>query len=176
MIKHFYSSKEWERRVVPKETQLPLKASDVQGFLLSALPHKFGPYSVISSYFTSIRSGPDYYNTLCEISLYELNQERDGGVFQFFIRSKKLTPSLKLNELNDSNEALVINGLISLQIFKNYRGATIPPTLNIVDRVVHKKSKEEISHIEYYEIFRALRRAKDAYVRKHRDKKVKSSE
>ncbi|MCO7223559.1 hypothetical protein [Pleionea sp. CnH1-48] len=157
MKKPLYSTKEWRRHGVTKECQLSIKASGVQDFLLSCLPEDFKLYSLISSYYTKLKNSSEYFNVLREIRLDDLNHEYSEGVSQYFIRSKKLTPNISLEAIDNSNEFLVLNGLISLQVFKYFRGVTVSPTLLIVDSIINRQSKSKVFHKKYYQISETLK-------------------
>ena len=78
------------------------------------------------------------------------------GISQFFIMSKALTPPLGLRGLPASNETLLLNGLICLQIYSKFRGMTTKPTIMLVDAIQNKTNNKVVQHAAYRDIFWAL--------------------
>ncbi|MCO7225562.1 hypothetical protein [Pleionea sp. CnH1-48] len=158
-----YTESEWCRIGTTKEYELSVDESKLTAYLKVNLPKEFSPYALIASYFQRDLVYGGYTNVRQEIPLSKLKEFIDNGVSQFFIQSKTLTPKINLRTLPQSNETLLLNGLICLQVYRKFRGLTSRPTILMVDAIRNTEVGGRFKHNHYQEIYWSLQKE---YIRK----------
>ncbi|MCO7227524.1 hypothetical protein [Pleionea sp. CnH1-48] len=153
-----FKESEWCRVGTTKEYELSVDEGNLTKYLKANLPSEFGPYVLVASYFQRDLVFGGYTNVRKEIPLSKLKEFIDNGVSQFFIQSKTLTPKINLRILPPSNERLLLNGLICLQVYRKFRGLTSRPTILMVDAIRNKDFGGRFKHNHYQEIYWSLQK------------------
>ena len=154
---NYFKESSWQRYGVAKQISLNYP-STLSHLLTSGLLVDYEPYVIIASAFKKNMGNNSYKNIRRTIKVWDLENYIQQGVSQFFIMSKAITPPFNLAQLANSNEELMLNGLICLQIYQRYRGIYTSPTLMMVDTIQNRTNNQVVEHGGYKEIFWSLRK------------------
>lgn len=159
--KVIYDVENWYR--VGRGQGLEFFATDdeVQEWLLTILPKEYGPYTLVGADIVEVEK-KKYIEKGFEFDIGELKKavyEKEEPRWNYWIRSKVITPELDFSREKRITWVLSYTGLISLHHgldLKNLgRDAS---SIGIVERVRNKNTGEEIIHEEYLKLSKYLSR------------------
>ena len=162
-----YDVNEWRRLGRGKDLQFFATDDEVQDWLIKALPKKYAPYTLIG--VESVKAGKIYIREPFELDVTELKRAMHWGNkvrWQFWIRSKIITPELNFSKQMRITWVFSYTGLVELQHGSNirhyglntkelYRDAS---SIGVVDKVINDATGDIKHHKEYLRIFNSLKR------------------
>lgn len=156
-------SRDWHR--VGRGLTIQFYATDEEvASWLGRMPAEFGPYSLVGFDRVSRPSGRyEWWPFDCSVSDFFgcLAGQRERR-FKWFIRSRRLTPTLPTRDLSDERD-WSLNGLIDVQHGARFRERQVASSMGITSAVENDQTGERVRHEAYEQIFASLRRS----VREH---------
>jgi hypothetical protein len=156
-----YDVDNWYRIGKGRVLQFFATDDEVQEWLLTMLPSEYGPYTLVGADLVRVEKkkyvekGFEFDITELKQAIYEIEYPR----WQYWLRSKVLTPELDFSRQKIITWVLSYTGLVGLHhggYIKNMgRDAS---SIGIVDTVSNKSTGEVIKHSEYLKIFNILAR------------------
>jgi len=155
-----YDVDNWFRIGRGRELQFFATDDEVQSWLLNFLPEEYAPYSLVGA--DLIKKGKIYIEQGFEFDISELEKamyEKDETRWHYWIRSKVLTPELRLITGERITWTLSYSGLVSLQHGRELQNmGRDASSIGIVERVKNEKTGEIRHHKDYLRIFNSLKR------------------
>ena len=158
-----YAVKEWRRLGRGRGLDFYATDDEVQRWLIEGLPAHSAPYTLVTIKTTGYRE--TYLEQGVEFGIEELKKamyELDKVRWQYWIRSKMITPELELSPNRRLTWVLSFSGLVELQhgLYNKNRWVEgrDASSIGIVDRVINDATGAMIEHKGYLKIFNALRK------------------
>ncbi len=133
---------------------------EVQEWLAGCLPEQFGPYSLVGA--DRVKQGRVYVEHPFEFSIHGLSQamyEKDEIRWQYWIRSKVMTPELDFACERRVTWVFSCNGLVELQHGRTIRGmGRAASSLCLVDKVRNEDTGETRHYKDSLKVFNSLQR------------------
>jgi hypothetical protein len=156
-----YDVENWYRVGRGQVLQFFATDEEVQEWLVSMLPQEYAPYTLVGADMIEIDKNK-YIEKGFEFDITELKKaiyEKEEPRWQYWIRSKVITPKLDFSREKKITWVLSYTGLVGLdhggQVKRIGRDAS---SIGIVDKIKNKKTDEVIRHNEYLKIFNILAR------------------
>lgn len=149
----------WERASRGRELQFFATDDELYDWLMCSLPGEFQPYFLLGQ--DRIEEGRTYRWEAFDIPLADSIRsfrERPRGRYIYNLRSRTLTPDLRLTHQVDVSRLCTLNGLICIEHGFVHRGKQDPSRISLVDRVRSVATGEVIHSKGYLTIYRALKR------------------
>ena len=144
----------WVRQSRGRTFDFDLQDSEVQDLLMQCLPTEFGPYTLIGTYLEKV--GKLYEERFLETKLDQYLELRKRDISDIFVKSEQLTGQFDYSDKEGLFGLLPTNGLINIQV------DVLPAFLDgvgIVNRIINEDTGEIVTHVEYEQIFKAMKKA-----------------
>jgi hypothetical protein len=159
-----YDVDNWHRVGRGRVLQFFATDDEIQEWLLSALPPEYGPYTLVGADLVQIEK-KKYIQKGFEFGIDELKRamyEQDETRWEYWIRSKVITPQLDFSRHKMISWILSYSGLVGLHHGSYNKNKWVDgldaSSIGIVDQVNNDKTGEKIQHKEYLNIFKKLNR------------------
>ena len=137
---------------------------ELQKWLLEALPDTCGPYTIVGA--DSVRNEQKRYSQrFFEFPIHKFKEamyEKDSVRWEFWIRSKSITPVLNVSHCHDIKKQLSFSGLIRIchgsYSNRGFHDGWQESTIGIVTQIENANSGRQIINDEYLKIYKALER------------------
>jgi hypothetical protein len=156
-----YDVDNWYRVGRGKVLQFFATDDEVQEWLLTMLPSGYGPYTLVGADLVKVdkkryvEKGFEFDITGFKKAIYEKECPR----WQYWIRSKVLTPELDFSRHKMITWILSYSGLVGLDHGSFVKGmGRDASSIAIVEKVANKETGEIIKHKEYLKIYKILAR------------------
>ncbi len=148
---------DWIRAGRGKSFQFFATDQEVAHLLQISLPSEYRPYSIVS--YEIVREGNNYMQIPIFCEMHDFLKIRKTGLWQFFIRSHLLTPTLPVNRGESVLGVCATNGLVNLQQGCVLKKKFCESSIGVVDKISNKHTGEVIHHTEYANAFNTLKKA-----------------
>ena len=137
---------------------------ELQSWFLAALPGAYGPYTLVGA--DSVKMDQNQY-TQCffefPISMFkEAMYEKDSVRWQYWIRSKSITPILDVSQCHQITKQLSFLGLVSVHhgsySNRGFHDGWQESTIGIVTQIENINNGQKVKNDEYMGIYKALAR------------------
>ena len=144
----------WVRQSRGRTFDFDLQDSEVQDLLMQCLPTEFAPYTLIGSYLEKV--GKLYEGRFLETKLDQYLELRKKEIRQIFVKSEKITGQIDYSAKDDLDALLPTNGLTIIQVDLPRES---PGFAGIINRIINEETGEIVTHVEYEQIFKAVKKA-----------------
>ena len=135
---------------------------ELQNWLLTALPDAFGPYTLVGA--DSVRIDQNQYTqSFFEFPIHKLKEamyEKDSVRWQYWIRSKSITPLLDVSQCHFITKQLSFLGLVSVHhgsySNRGFNDGWQESTIGIVTQIENINNGNKIINDKYLGIYKAL--------------------
>ncbi|MFA7486383.1 MAG: hypothetical protein WCZ89_10185 [Phycisphaerae bacterium] len=156
-----YDINNWRRLGRGQVLQFFATDDEVQNWLLTLLPPEYGPYTLVGADSIEVENKM-YVEKGFEIDISDFKTaiyEKEYPRWQYWIRSKALTPKLDFLRQKRITWVLSYSGLVGLQHGRYLKDAGRDfSSIGIVDKVINDETGEEIVNKEYLSIFKKLKK------------------
>ena len=144
----------WVRQSRGRTFDFDLQDSEVQDLLMQCLPTEFAPYTLIGSYLEKV--GKLYERRFLEAKLDQYLELRKKDISDFFVKSEQLTGQFDYSDKEGLFALLPTNGLIIIMLDVM---PISPDYVGIINRIINEETGEIVTHVEYEQIFKVLKKA-----------------
>jgi hypothetical protein len=159
-----YDVDSWSRVGRGRVLQFFATDDEVQEWLLCALPAEYEPYTLVGADLVQVEK-KKFVEKGFEFDIDELKKamyEGDKIRWQYWIRSKVITPELDFSRHKMISWILSYSGLVGLQHGSYNKNKWVEgqsaSSIGIVDQIKNDETGEKVHHKEYVNVFRKLNR------------------
>lgn len=152
----FLSPDDWVRHGKGSVFQFSIGDDDFVRTLELAMLPAYAPYSIIGTYKEKREGG--YVGLHREVELRDFIKLKEEGLWQFFVKSKKISSGLVIDDVFNVDSFLAVNGLINIQHGRSFRGSVEMSSIGVVGEVVNIKTGIVRRHAEYVEVYKKMRK------------------
>ena len=135
---------------------------ELQNWFLTALPDTYGPYTLVGADSVRINQN-QYIQCFFEFPIHKLKEamyEKDTIRWQYWIRSKSITPILDITQCHYIRKQLSFLGLIGIQhgsySNRGFNDGWQESTIGIVTQIENINNSQQILNDKYLGLYQAL--------------------